>query len=761
MTASRVVLDVEGMTCAACVGHVEKALRAAPGVIDATVNLVTREATVRFDPAVASVDALCAAVDDAGYEARLPAEVPVPEDDRNAAEIESASARAGVAMAGAAFAMLLSMPIMGEHAHGDPLAHALMRWVDPPLRAVMPWLYDVPRPTLLGALVVVTAVAIGGAGRSIYVGGFSALARRAPDMNSLVAIGTSAAVLQSLVATFFPGFLHAHGVAPDIYYEAATSIVAFVLLGRALEARARVRATEAIRKLASLAPEIAHVVRGDAVIDVPVKAVVPGDELRVRPGERIPVDGRVLGGASAVDESMLTGEPMPVDKLAGSAVYGGTVNGHGALSVRASATGATSALAGIVRLLREAQAARAPIQGLADRASAVFVPVVVGAALLSFFIWLAFGSAAHGLSSTIAVLVIACPCAMGLAVPTAVVVATGRAAELGVLFKGGDALERAARVDTVVLDKTGTITEGKPAVTDVVAIDGYDAVEALRLVASLESVSEHPIAEALRAHASGATLVAPTTFEARPGRGAIGDVDGRALIVGNAALLTEHGISITGAEADALRLSEQGKTVLFAAIDGALAAVIAVSDRVRPTSAAAVRALVAMGLRVEMLTGDSANAARAIATEVGIEHITAAVGPEGKVSTIDRLRAEGRIVAMVGDGLNDAPALARADVGVAMGGGADVARAAADVTLLRGDLDALVRAISLSRSALRVMKQNLAWASLYNLLGIPIAAGALYPTFGVLLSPVLASAAMAMSSVSVVTSSLRLKLAGR
>jgi Cu+-exporting ATPase len=759
VTASRVVLDVEGMTCAACVGHVEKALRGTPGVVDATVNLVTREATVRYDPAVATIDAMTKSVDDAGYEAKIPADEPIPEDDRNAAEIASASKRAWVAGAGAVIAMTLSMPIMGEHAHGDPLAHALMLWIDPPLRAVMPFLYQVPRTTLLGALVLVTAVSIGGAGRAIYVGGLSALARRSPDMNSLVAIGTGAAVLQSLAATFFPGFLRAHGVAPDIYYEAATSIVAFVLLGRALEASARARATEAIRKLASLAPDVAHLVGDGAERDVPSKSVVTGDEVRVRPGERVPVDGRVVSGASTVDESMLTGEPMPVDKAEGAAVYGGTVNGSGALLVRASATGATSALAGIVRLLREAQAARAPIQGLADRASAVFVPVVVGAAVLAFVVWLAFGGAAHGLASAIAVLVIACPCAMGLAVPTAVVVATGRAAELGVLFKGGDALERAARVDTVVLDKTGTITEGKPAVTDVVALGDLGVDEIVRRVASLESVSEHPIAAALRARAGKVALVAPTRFEARPGRGAIGDVEAHAIVVGNAALLAQQGISTEAAEADSARLASQGKTVLLAAIDGRLAAVIAVSDRVRPSSAAAVRALMAMGLRVEMLTGDGELAAKAVAAEVGIAHVTAGVGPEGKVAAIDRLRAEGRVVAMVGDGLNDAPALARADVGVAMGGGADVARAAADVTLLRGDLDALVHALSLSKRSLRVMRQNLAWASLYNVIGIPIAAGALYPIAGILLSPVLASAAMAMSSVSVVTSSLRLKFA--
>jgi Cu+-exporting ATPase len=531
-----------------------------------------------------------------------------------------------------------------------------------------------------------------------------------------------------------------------------------------LEARAKRQTSAALRRLVQLQPRSARVARGGQELDVPVEDVVPGDVVVVRPGERIPVDGELVSGASAVDESMLTGEPLPVSKRPGDRVVGATLNGTGSFRYRATSVGADGVLARIVRLVREAQGSRAPIQRLADRISGIFVPVVLSVSVATFVVWFVAADAAPGvraLVAAVAVLVIACPCAMGLAVPTAVMVATGKGAELGVLVKGGEALERAEAVDTVVLDKTGTVTEGRPAVTEVVASNpaALDELRLLALAAAVERASEHPLAAAIVAHAAarGAAALPVDEFESLTGRGARGAVGGRHVLVGSRALLREAGVDPAPLDDRASSLSARGGTTVFVAVDGVLAGLLSIADPVRRTSREAVARLRRMGLEVVMLTGDARATAEAVAREVGVERVVAGVLPEGKLAEIERLQREGRVVAMVGDGINDAPALARAEVGIAMGSGTDVAVEAADVTLMRPDLRAVADALALSRRTMRTMRQNLFWAFAYNVLGIPIAAGVLYPALGLLLSPVLASAAMAGSSVSVVGNSLRLR----
>jgi Cu+-exporting ATPase len=558
-------------------------------------------------------------------------------------------------------------------------------------------------------------------------------------------------------------------VAPDVYYEAVIIIIALILTGNAFEARAKRRTSAALRALVELQPKTARVVRGGTETDVPVESVERGDVVVVRPGERVPVDGEVVSGESAVDESMLTGESLPVSKSAGDRVVGGTINRTGAFRYRATTLGEDSVLARIVRLMRDAQGSRAPIQRLADRISGIFVPIVLSIAIATFVAWFVAADeapAVRAFAAAVAVLIIACPCAMGLAVPTAVMVATGKGAELGVLIKGGEALQRAGDVGTVVLDKTGTVTEGRPTVTDVVLATDAPAVargeEAmLRLVASVESSSEHPLADAIvrRARDLGLAISAPASFESVAGKGASGVVDGVAVAVGNPALMAGRGIDVAPLRAAADRLAGEGKTPVFVAANGRLAGLLAVADPIRETSREAITRMRALGLDVVMLTGDDRRTAEAIARAAGIERVVAGVLPEGKVAEVRRLQAEGKVVAMVGDGINDAPALAQADVGMAIGTGTDIAAEAGDVVLVRGDLRGAAQAIELSRRTMRTMKQNLFWAFVYNVVGIPIAAGILYPATGLLLSPILASAAMALSSVSVVTNSLRLRRA--
>jgi P-type Cu+ transporter len=770
---AKITLQVSGMTCAACQARVQKALAGAPGVLDASVNLMTAEASVAFDPAASSAEALVARVRETGYGAALSrtgGDAVVEQDAERAREFRALRSRALVALAAGAVAMVASMPLMAAHAHlglgapADPFMRWSMRVLDPPLSRALPWLYAVPPRALAFGLLALTTAVMAWAGRHFYVRAWAAFRHHSADMNTLVAVGTGAAYVLSLLATVAPGFFVARGVPPDVYYEAVVLIIALILVGNTLEARAKRQTSTALRGLMQLQPRTARVVRDGAERDVPVEEVQAGDVVVVRPGERLPVDGELLSGASSVDESMLTGEPLPVEKHAGDRVIGATVNGSGAFRYRATGVGADTVLAHIVKLMREAQGSRAPIQKLADRISGIFVPVVLSLSIATFVVWFVATDAApavRAFAAAVAVLVIACPCAMGLAVPTAVMVATGKGAELGVLIKGGEALERAHAVDTVVLDKTGTITEGRPAVADVVLAAGAPVPEEVlvALVAAVERASEHPLAAAIVAHAAdrGLPIRDVQEFESMTGRGARGVVDGHEVRVGNPALLAAEGISTGPLETRAAELASRGWTTVFASVDGVLAGLVAVADRIRPTSREAIRRLRRMGIEVVMLTGDTRRTAEAVAREAGVERVVAGVLPEGKVAEVERLQREGRVVAMVGDGINDAPALARAEVGIAMGSGTDVAVEASDVTLMRPDLRAVADAIALSRRTMRTMRQNLFWAFAYNVVGIPIAAGALYPALGLLLSPVLASAAMAGSSVSVVTNSLRLR----
>ncbi len=732
-------IPVSGMTCAACQSRVQKTLATQVGVSDASVNLMMGTATVTYDPAAVQPQALVDAINKTGYEAELP----TPErsafeeqESRDRATAEEFKALKWKAIA-AGVVGAVSMALM-------PFMHQMM-WIT--------WV-----------LLVATATIMATAGRHFYVRAWKAFTHHSADMNTLVALGTGAAFIYSVIATVMPGFFLARGVPADVYYEAVILIIAFILTGNAFEARAKRNTAAALRALVQLQPRTARVLRDGVERDVPIAHVMAEDIVLVRPGERIPVDGVVREGESAVDESMLTGESMPVTKRTGDRVIGGTINRTGAFRLTATTLGEASVLAQIVKLMRDAQGSRAPIQALADKISSVFVPIVISIAIATFAAWVLFTpdhSFVRAFAAAVTVLIIACPCAMGLAVPTAVMVATGKGAELGVLIKGGEALQRAGDVTTVVLDKTGTVTEGRPTVTDIIVTTPGTEDLLLAQVSALEALSEHPLADAIVQAAKGRGIAqgAVEAFESVTGKGLIGVVQGAAMAVGNAALMADYSVDVTPLSAEVARLADAGRTPMYVARDGALAGLLAVADPIRETSRAAIARLHAMGLKVVMLTGDTERTARAIAKEAGIEGVVAGVLPDGKVAEIKRLQQAGTVVAMVGDGINDAPALAQADVGMAIGTGTDIAAEAADVVLMRGDLRAAAHAIDLSRRTMATMKQNLFWAFIYNVVGIPIAAGVLYPAFGLLLTPVLASAAMAFSSVSVVTNSLRLRRA--
>jgi Cu+-exporting ATPase len=737
---------------------------------------------VAYDPAVISAEELVETIRSTGYGAELPVkgrtafeeqEVRDRAQEDEFLEIRRKAIGSGIV---GVIAMIASMPLMagGSNAAHGTVADPFMRWammsLSPALRPLMPWLYAVPTAFLSYSLLLLTLGVMGWAGRDFYTRAWASFRHHAADMNTLIAVGTGAAFIYSAIATVAPGVFLRYGVQPDVYYEAVVIITALILTGNAFEARAKRQTSTALRALAQLQPKSARVVRNEQESDIPVEQVLASDIVVVRPGERIPVDGEVVSGQSSVDESMLTGESMPVEKHPGDRVIGATINGTGAFRYRATTLGADSVLAQIVGLMRDAQGSRAPIQKLADRVSAVFVPVVISLAIATFVAWFVAVHATGGVggaavvrafAAAVAVLIIACPCAMGLAVPTAVMVSTGKGAELGILIKGGEALQRAADLTTIVLDKTGTVTDGKPTVTDLVPAP--DATlsrdDLLALVASLEQSSEHPLAGAIVRYATerGATMAAPESFQSVTGHGATGVVRRHALAVGNEALMAEHAVAVMSLSDDAARLAGEGKTPMYVAIDGRLAGLIAVADPIRATSRAVIAELRAMGLEVVMLTGDNQRTAEAIARQAGVDRVVAGALPEGKVAEIARLQESGKVVAMVGDGINDGAAIARSDVGFAIATGTGVAVEAADVVLMRGDLAGVAQAIKLSRRTMRTMKQNLFWAFVYNVVGIPIAAGALYPTFGLLLSPILASAAMAFSSVSVVSNSLRLR----
>jgi Cu+-exporting ATPase len=737
--ATDVVAPVRGMHCAACVGKVERALSAVPGVEQASVNLATEQATITFDSSTTSLGALQAAVAAAGYELAEPRADAAPVDDTEQAarDAEQRSQRNRLIVGG-----VLAAPVLvGGMAH-------LLPWVPAALRN--PWV-----------LLALTTPVQFWVGWPFHRGFLHDLRYRSASMATLVSVGTNAAYFFSVAVTLWPHAFLQHGAMT--YFDVSAVVITLVVLGRWLEVRARGRTSEAIRRLVSLAPRTARVLRDGAEMDVPTADVRVGDFVRIRPGERVPVDGVVSEGASTIDESMLTGESVPVEKTPESKVFAGTVNRIGSFVFRAARVGSETTLARIVKLVADAQGSRAPIQRLADRVAAIFVPIVLGLAALTFLVWWTIGpapSALYALTGAVAVLVIACPCAMGLATPTAIMVATGRGAELGILVKSATALELLDRVRTIVFDKTGTLTLGRLTVTDVITAGGQVGEdEALALAAAAEQGSEHPLGEAIVARAKERGLALPpiSGFTTVPGQGIDAmATDGRVLL-GNRGLMDARGVDVGALTPRAQALAREGKTAVYLALAGRALAIVAVADGLKPEASDVVATLAARGLDVVMLTGDARPTAEAIAARAGIRRVLAEVLPEDKAREIAKLQEEGRRVAMVGDGINDAPALARAEVGIAMGSGTDVAIEAADVTLVRGDLRGVVAAIDLSRQTIRVIKQNLIWAFGYNAVLIPVAAGALYPIWGVLLSPILAGAAMAFSSVSVVTNSLRLK----
>ena len=745
----RITLPVTGMTCAACVRRVERALEKVPGVREASVNLATEKATVGYIAGEVEPRELERTVEGAGYAVIREEESSM----EGSHEREYGRLRADFLLAAALTALILlgSLPMMlGFH---------------PPVP--MGWLN-------VGLLFLATPVQFW-AGWRFYRGAWGALRHGQADMNTLVVMGTSAAYLYSAVAALAPG-LFAAGRA-DVYFDTSALIIALILLGRLLEARAKGRTGEAIKRLAGLGARTARVVRGGGEVDVPVEEVEVGDVVVVRPGEKVPVDGRVISGESAVDEAMITGEPIPATKREGDEVIGATINTSGSFRFEATRVGEETALYQIMRMVEEAQGTKAPIQRLADRISAVFVPAVIGVAAATFLVWLLLGpepALTFALLNAVAVLIVACPCAMGLATPTSIMVGTGKGAESGILIKGGEALEGARNLDAVVLDKTGTLTRGEPLLAGVVVADGTSESELLRLAASAERASEHPLGEAIvrGARELGLPLSEVEAFEAVSGGGIRARVEGREVLVGSRRFLSESGVSEDGLGARGEELAREGKTPVLVAVDGEPAGLVAVADAVRDESREAVERLQSLGLEVAMLTGDNPRTAGAIARELGIDRVLAEVLPQDKAAEIKRLQSEGKRVGMVGDGINDAPALAQADVGIAIGTGADVAIEAADLTLISGDVRGVARAIALSKATVRNIKQNLFWAFAYNVALIPVAAGLLYPVFAGgavpealrpflgehgFLNPVLAAAAMALSSVTVVSNALRLR----
>ncbi|MDO7854513.1 heavy metal translocating P-type ATPase [Hymenobacter convexus] len=741
-------LDIEGMTCASCASFVEKSLSRTPGVQRAMVNFATEKATVDYVPTQASPATLKEAVINAGYGVveRAPdtsaAERSAEIDRQKALAYQKLKRRFWVAVGLALLIMPLSM---------------LMLWPAMMARVNMQWLNY--------ALLLLTLPVLLYSGREFYVSAWNGFKHRAANMDTLIAVGTGAAFLYSLAATVVPGFFTSRGLMPEVYYDTTATIIALILLGKVLELRAKTQTSAAMRSLIGLQAKTARVVRPDgAEVDVPIEQVQLGDIVVVRPGEKVATDGLITEGTSALDEAMLTGESLPVQKQVGDPVFGATLNKTGSFRFRVTKVGADTMLSQIVKLVEDAQGSRAPIQRMADKVSAIFVPTVVVIAILTFVLWFDLAPAGTrlplALVNFVAVLIIACPCALGLATPTAIMVSTGKGAEHGVLIRNAEALEKAYQVNTVLLDKTGTITKGEPSVTDFWTLPGQEAGQLLQVVAAVERQSEHPLAEAVVRHAEaqGAASLTATGFRAVEGKGAAATVSGQAVLIGNRRLLADETVSLSPALiTQAEQLLGQAKTVLYIAVAGQAVGLIGVADTVRDTSAAAIKKLQALGIEVVMMTGDNAETAAQVAGQVGITRYFAEVLPADKAGKVKELQAEGRTVAMVGDGINDAPALAQADIGLAIGSGTDVAMEAAGITLMRSDLGGVVTAIELSRQTIRTIKQNLFFAFVYNTLGIPVAAGLLYPFFGILLSPMLAAGAMALSSVSVLTNSLRLR----
>ncbi len=733
-------LKIGGMNCASCVAKIERALTADPAVVDAQVDLATESAQITYIDGATDPQALAQLSENAGYPARVADVASVAQTDATKSKEASDLTRATV------FAAILALPVfvleMGGH-----MIPAFHHWVQATIGTQTSHLIQF----------ALTSILLIGPGRVFYAKGIPSLLRGSPDMNALVALGTGAAYLFSVTATFAPQVLP-QGSA-NVYFEAASVIVVLILLGRVMEARAKGRTGAAIRKLVGLQPKTARVELDGTFIDRPIADITVGDILQIRPGERVPVDAEVLEGTSYVDESMITGEPVPVGKSPADQVVGGTVNGTGALRVRATRVGADTVLAQVIHMVEQAQGAKLPIQGLVDRITAWFVPVVIAVALLTIAVWLIFGPAPAlpmALVTGVSVLIIACPCAMGLATPTSIMVGTGRAAELGVLFRKGDALQQLQQAKVVALDKTGTLTIGRPELENITTTKGFDRDDVLRLAAAVEARSEHPIATAIT-RAGPSALPVLSNFESLTGLGVQATVEGRNVLIGSPRLMERNGVDLSDLKPEADRRAAEGATPFFVAIDGQAAAMLAVSDPIKPGTAQALERLHEKGLKLAMVTGDNARTAQALADKLGIDHVTAEVLPDGKLPAIKTLRDQFGDLAFVGDGINDAPALAAADIGVAIGTGTDVAIETADVVLMSGDLRGVANAVEISRRTMRNIRQNLGWAFGYNILLIPVAAGALYPIGGHLLSPALAAGAMALSSVFVVSNALRLR----
>jgi Cu+-exporting ATPase len=732
-------LPIQGIECASCVQKIEKALLQTKGVTKAVVNLATEKAKVEYLPSETNLEEVKCAIESTGYKVlEFEPSEEIEDPERLIREREYKKLKIKF-IAGLILGLFV---FLGSSRH----------W--------FPWI-----PSFLGNFYVLWALATPvqfWIGWQFYKGAWGAFKHRNAEMNTLIAVGTSAAYLYSVAATLFPSFFETGGIKPEVYFDTSALIIVLILLGRLLEARAKGQTSEAIKKLMGLSPKTARVIREGKEMDIPVEEVLVGDTIIVRPGEKIPVDGIVKDGKSAVDESMITGESIPVKKKAGDEVIGATINKTGSFKFQAIKVGKDTALAQIIKLVQDAQGSKAPIQRLADVISGYFVPIVISIAIATFVIWFNFGpfpALTFALLTFVAVMIIACPCALGLATPTAVMVGTGKGAEKGILIKGGESLETAHKLDTIVFDKTGTLTRGEPEITDIVTQNDYSEEEILKYAASAEKVSEHPLAEAIikRAKEKKIELHDPKNFNAIEGHGIEAEVDGKKVLLGNLKLMQKQQIVVRNLEEKAEELAGDGKTPMYISLEGKAAGLIAVADTLKENSLQAVEKLKKLGLEVIMLTGDNRKTAEAIARKAGIDRVLPEVLPEDKVHEIKSLQSGGRRVAMVGDGINDAPALAQADVGIAIGSGTDVAMEASDITLIKGDLRGVVSAIELSKRTIKIIKQNLFWAFFYNTAGIPLAAGVLYPFFGILLNPIFASAAMAFSSVSVVSNSLRLR----
>ncbi|MBM4351224.1 MAG: copper-translocating P-type ATPase, partial [Deltaproteobacteria bacterium] len=734
----KVVLPIQGMTCASCVSKVEKSVRSLKGVLQVNVNLATERATIEYVPGVASIQDFKTAIQGAGYQILEVKEEDIVEKERLAREAELSKLKWKFIIG----AILLGPILLLMYGAGF-----LEKWI------------GLSKETNFFIQFLLATPVQFWAGLQFYVGFWKATKHKTSDMNTLIAVGTSAAYLYSLIVTFSPHLIMVKGLMLDAYFDTSAAIIVLILLGRFLEARAKGKTSEAIKKLIGLQPKTARIIRNGDEMDIPVSEVAPGDLVIVRPGEKIPVDGIVKEGHSSVDESMVTGESLPVEKKTGDGVIGATMNRTGTFRFEATRVGKDTVLAQIIRLVQEAQGSKPPIARMADVIASYFVPIVILIAIVTFIVWSLLGphpALTYAFLNFIAVLIIACPCALGLATPTSIMVGTGKGAENGILIRGAEALETAHQLNTIVLDKTGTLTRGEPSVTDVIESEGFTKQEILILAASAEKGSEHPLGEAIvkEAKEENLNLLEPKNFEAIAGYGIEAMIDSREVLLGNLRLMEERKVRLNGLLGKAEELSGKGKTPMFLAVDGKAAGIIGVADTLKENSKEAVETLHRMGLEVVMLTGDNERTARAIADQIGIDRVLAEVLPEKKAEEVKRLQGEGKRVGMVGDGINDAPALAQADVGIAIGTGTDVAMESSDITLIGGDLRGVVTAIALSKATIRNIKQNLFWAFAYNTILIPVAAGALFPFFGVLLNPIFAAGAMAFSSVTVVSNAL-------